>query len=87
MQVPITGVGSDGLARTIDSPPGRLLSFGGSVTVNVRRFAYDKANAALPQGRIVQAAADGARRLPVVLFAASDPDAAEGHGYALVPAS
>jgi plastocyanin len=50
MEVPLTGRGPDGVARTIDQPPGKLHVAGGGTTINVKNFSYDKKNLSVPLG-------------------------------------
>jgi plastocyanin len=49
-RVPLTGIGPDGKAHTIDRPPGRTVSLGSGATVDVRNYAFAKPNVSLPQG-------------------------------------
>jgi plastocyanin len=48
--VPLTGLGPDGRARTIDRPPGPITPLSRSATINVHNFAFDNPNLSLPLG-------------------------------------
>jgi hypothetical protein len=48
--VPLTGIGPDGRARTIDRPPGRVKRLGGSARVRVADYSFSEPNLSIPLG-------------------------------------
>src|SRR5207248_1390906 len=53
-KVPITGIGSTGLARTISHPPGRTVRLGSGSTVNVADYQFSAKNIVVKQGTKVR---------------------------------
>ena len=49
-RVPITGIGPNGIARTIQRPPGRTVRLGSGATVDARNFSFSRPNIELRQG-------------------------------------
>jgi plastocyanin len=50
VRVPLTGIGPDGHAQTIDGPPGRTKIFNGDAKVLVHDFNYSVPKLSIPQG-------------------------------------
>jgi plastocyanin len=50
VQVPLTGLGPDGKAQTIDAPPGRVKVLNGNTNVLVHDYSYSQPNLSIPQG-------------------------------------
>jgi plastocyanin len=50
VEVPLTGIGPDGKATTIDRPPGPIKRFNGSAKVTVSDFSYSLKNLSIPLG-------------------------------------
>jgi plastocyanin len=48
--VPLTGIGPDGRARTIDGPPGPETVLGGSASVLVHNYAFSRPKLSIPLG-------------------------------------
>ena len=48
--VPLTGLGPDGLARTIERPPGATVKLPSGSTINARNFYFDRPNVSVRQG-------------------------------------
>jgi plastocyanin len=48
--VPLTGIGADGKAHTIDGPPGPVKVFGGSTNVLVHDYAFSRPKLSIPLG-------------------------------------
>jgi plastocyanin len=50
VKVPLTGIGADGKAETIDGPPGKVKVLNGDGRVLVHDFQYSQPNLSIPQG-------------------------------------
>jgi plastocyanin len=50
VRVPLTGIGPDGRAQTVDGPPGRTKVFGGDAKVRVHDFQYSVPKLSIPLG-------------------------------------
>jgi plastocyanin len=48
--VPLTGIGADGKAETIDGPPGKVKVLSGNGNVLVHDYSYSQPNLSIPQG-------------------------------------
>jgi plastocyanin len=48
--VPLTGIGPDGKAQTIEEPPGQTKVFQGSTNVLVHDFTYSQTKLSIPEG-------------------------------------
>jgi plastocyanin len=48
--VPLTGIGPDGKAETIDGPPGKVKVLSGNGNVLVHDYSYSQPNLSIPQG-------------------------------------
>jgi plastocyanin len=50
IKVPLTGIGADGKAHTIDGPPGKTKVLNGSTKVLVHDYSYSQQKLSIPQG-------------------------------------